>query len=155
MVAMVLSRGRMVAMAVLNVSIVLIASYPDGRNVGRTDFVAPLVALPSDQVTSVTFDGGAWTSSSIEFLNSSLDSYRAHAEPSEAFFEDVERTFAGVANWIDERRDLLRSVRESGLELTLLVDMVIDQDQMELVLCAAVLRAAGEASIPIQLITND
>jgi hypothetical protein len=142
-------------MAVLNASIVLISSYPDGRNVSRSEFVGPLVALPSDRVTSVTFDGGAWTSSNIEFSNFNLDSYRAQAEPSEAFFEDVERIFSGVASWIDERRGLLKSVRESGLELTLLVDMVIDQDQLELVLPAAVLRAAGEAGIPIQVITND
>jgi len=142
-------------MAVLSVSIVLVASYPEGRNVGRSDFVDMLATPPTDRVAAVTFDEGPWASSKIEFLNRQLHGYQSHAEPATAFFEEIQKTLTDVARWIDDRKAPLKNARESGLEVSLLLDMVIDQDQLDLILPAAILRAAGEAGIPVQVITNE
>jgi hypothetical protein len=142
-------------MAVLRASIMLVASFPDGRNVGLDDFVGPLQAQASDDPVKVSYDRGQWASSTIEFFNRSLEDYRDEPEPSAAFFDEITTALTRVAEWIDERKGPLQDIRRSGLDVSLLVDMDIDQDQMELRLSPDVSRACGEAGISIEIITND
>jgi hypothetical protein len=136
-------------------SIILIAPYGDGRNVTSDAFVRPLRAAVGNGILEVNSDRGLWKSAQVQFMDRNADYHRDAEEPSEAFEKDIQDTFAFVADWIDERRNELLEMRRSGLKLILLFDFVIDQDQFELNVPPALMRAAGAAEVPIKMISND
>jgi hypothetical protein len=142
-------------MAVLRVSVSLIASFPDGRNVSHDDFVGLLGARVGDGIADVASDRGRWATSRIEFQSRALEDGMDQPEPSEVLFQVIETTLLHVGEWIDERRSAVQRLRENGLNVSLLVDVLMDQDQMELMLPPVLLRACGEAGLPIHLISND
>jgi len=142
-------------MSVLNASIVLVASFPDGRIASEDSFVRPLGASVGKRIVRVKSGTSEWEAANVEFINRSLDHYRNTEEPAEAFFAELAETLTFVAGWIDDRQIEFDRIRKSGLKVFLLINLSADQDQMELILPPAVLRAAGAAELPIQIITND
>jgi hypothetical protein len=142
-------------MAVFHVEITLVASFPDGQIVSEDAFVGPVRAVAGGRVLRVESGHRKWQSGQVEFLNRNLEFYKDAAEPSVAFFEEIADTLAFIAGWVDERRSELEAVRRSGLKIFLLLDIFMDRDQMELTLPPVLLRACGEAQIPVQIVSND
>jgi hypothetical protein len=62
-------------MALLNASILLIASFTDGRNVSEETFVPPLRAAVGERVLRVESGRGKWSSAKVEFMNRGADHY--------------------------------------------------------------------------------
>lgn len=143
-------------MSVEHLTVSLRGHHPDGRSVTAEEFTLPLEITSTDAVAETLVDRGKWQSALIIFSSLHIEDYASLPEPHEAFASALESGFESVAAWLTKRPpETFQAIRKSGIELTLFINMWIDQDQMELKFPPSFLRACGVSGIPIEVISND
>jgi hypothetical protein len=148
-------------MSVGSVLIGLRASRRDGRGVTTDEFLSPLHIRPGE-VEATRADGGAWASGMV-YLAVVRYSAFAHVDTSadagaqtEAFEAAVGEAFQAAGRFLERRRpEITADMREAGLSLSLLVEVRMDQDQMELEFPPELLALCGRHGLGIYVISND
>ena len=135
---------------ITSIEVFLVASFPNGMNVSHADFIAPLEV--DDRPT--TSDGGQWRTSTVELFSLLREQFATADEPSVAFDQEIRRQLIEVARWLELRSSKLLALVDE-LKVTLLIDMLIVQDQMDINLPSELMRICGCCDVSIQLITND
>jgi hypothetical protein len=142
-------------MAIRLISISLLASFSDGRNVDKDTFITPLELSDCDQIVSFEVDQGKWGSAYIVFLQEDISSYMSNPEPYTAFYQKIDSVFIYLQDWLSKRKNCIHEMLAKELKISLLVDMWIDDNQMDLELPSSLLLVCGECNINFQIITND
>jgi hypothetical protein len=113
-----------------------------------SDFVDRLV-LDKTEVDSVDPNG-------VTFPIIRLHDCRSAKEPNTEMSRRLDANFRFIAEWLDRQSsDTFNEVRANKLIVDIFIDVWMDQDQMELALPAALLRACGRLDLPIEIMSND
>ncbi len=143
-------------MAVYSIKISLQSSSIDGGNIADEHFVKALAITSEDLINSVVSNRGKWATSSVIFPIIRLNDYANESEPSEVMFQKVRLTLNTIAGFLDRRPiEMMDSIKGRGLNVSLFIDVWMDQDQMELTLPPLLLKACGRHDLEIVMISND
>ena len=140
-------------MTILRIMTSLRGYYDDGKNVTSEAFVAPLRI--SDERMEALADRGAWKSALITLSRRTIKDYEDCDEPHDAFAADVTSDLQRAAQWLQERRIEIETLKGRGMRLDVFVDLWIDQEQMELSLPPSLLGVCGDLGLKLEMITND
>lgn len=147
----------------MSVDSVMIALQASGGADGVTEeaFLAPL-KIDAGDVLFCRADGRPWTSGLICFAvirysdYSVVDTSSDGGAQSVAFEAKVAESFRFVATFLDQRSiEVTKRMRQSGLSLSIFVEVRMDQDQMELMFPAEFVAACSRHELGLHIISND
>jgi hypothetical protein len=99
---------------------------------------------------------GPGQSSLIYLVEEKLASHRGSADPWEQFAGATEAALVRAADWLERRPvGAFERLRGDSIKVDVLVDAWIDQNQFDVELPAAFVRACGRAGLAIAVVTND
>lgn len=143
-------------MAIIRVSIVLQASYADGRNVPFADFVGALALQPEDGIESHSSDLGEWGVSRVVFPPVCYQDCAGEAEPWEAMNHRLLEALTTVSAFLERRPEaVFEACRQRGLEVKLFLDLGVDQNQMDFSFPPRLIQACARHQLGVEMISND
>lgn len=128
-------------------------SYPG--KVFSEDFVVPLRLDPLDCFPAIGAEAGIGETSVIDLYRSSVRDFHQE-DPDDAFASRLNEAFEMIAGWLARRPKVaFNRFSELGIQVTLLINLWINNDQMDLILPPCVLVVCGELGIGVVIISNE
>jgi|CXWL01.1.fsa_nt_gi hypothetical protein len=141
-------------MAMISIEVLLRAHHANGERVTSENFLLRFSGL--DASLSAVADREPGFSGKVVFFALTASRFRDEDDPQDALQTAIARALGEVANWLNSQSTVaIEAMRQEGLELTVLFDVEIDQDQLELALPPAFLSACSRLNMQVEIVTND
>jgi hypothetical protein len=142
------------ALEFIRVSLIAKAVDPP-RVLTRSDFIDRLHTKQDDPYLKPQSDPAA-PPNRIEFVELNIDDFEKKPKRWGEFAAALANHLNAIANWLDSRpAGELESIASAGVVLTLLFELWISQDQLDLVLPPGLMLTCGKHAIAIKILSNE
>jgi hypothetical protein len=142
-------------MAITAIKIVLRGSKAFPDKVYSRDFVEPLYITSEHGFSSVGAEAGLGSTAVINLFRSSISDCTQEGAY-DLFEKELNNAFAMIAEWLGRQpENAFRHFQDVGIRVTLLVNLWIDNDQLDLEFPPSLLLICGKSNINIVVISNE
>ena len=143
-----------IVVAVLAVKFGISASFVDGKNVNRDDFIGKLNGLELLGEDSVGYDRGVDFSSVVVFFNKDAPSHK-YIEKYSEFELEVEEKIKDFSKWLSLQSDnVFKSLKMSGLNVFVFVEYWISVNQVDMVFPSVLTKECGRLGLDVVVTTD-